>query len=163
MAYLSNEVPYDENVVKDLPESWIENIKTDPHIKFFENRNISRYINGKTVYNKEIVYFFENVDAISLKGIIITTPGKNICGYAALKDERDNAINDGYFLGNIKDIKNTSFDEAIAYWVEELNTCDLCHESVGYGNLNRFSFAGKCCTKCLPAARAKYEQPGWYN
>lgn len=27
----------------------------------------------------------------------------------------------------------------------------------------RFSFAGRCCARCLPAMRAEHERPGWYD
>jgi hypothetical protein len=37
--------------------------------------------------------------------------------------------------------------------------CDNCN--VKNVKTFRYSFAGRCCEKCLPAMRAKYEHPGW--
>lgn len=48
-----------------------------------------------------------------------------------------------------------NFDEIKA----RVRACDHCGakdvETV------RYSFAGRCCAKCLPEMRAKYEKPGW--
>jgi hypothetical protein len=40
-----------------------------------------------------------------------------------------------------------------------LRRCGLCNaEGV---DTQRYSFAGRCCAKCIDGARAKFEKPGW--
>lgn len=49
------------------------------------------------------------------------------------------------------------------YWMRDLmkalRVCDEC----GATDIepHRFSFAGRCCKKCLPKMQKLYEQPGW--
>ncbi len=168
MAFLSEEVKLDniseeESIsFNDFPKSWLNDIKTDPHVKFFYNKNISRVINHKKIYDINAVYLFENLKDTDLVGIIIVPFSKTIDGYAAIIDDRSNFIDSSYGLGEVNP-KNILFSNAIDKWTKELNTCNLCQKSVGYINLMRYSFAGKCCGDCLPKARAEYEQPGWYN
>lgn len=37
--------------------------------------------------------------------------------------------------------------------------CNLCNKT-GVKTF-RYSFAGRCCHECIPAARAEHERPGW--
>jgi hypothetical protein len=39
--------------------------------------------------------------------------------------------------------------------------CNLC--GADDVDTQRYSFAGRCCAKCRPAAAKEYEYPGWYN
>lgn len=50
-------------------------------------------------------------------------------------------------------------------WAEVRGAATACNQC-GKGNLapedmHRYGFAGRCCTDCLPAMRAKHERPGW--
>lgn len=42
--------------------------------------------------------------------------------------------------------------------IEGIHTCNKCGE---HGETYQYSFAGRCCAKCLPEMRKQYEQPGW--
>jgi len=42
-----------------------------------------------------------------------------------------------------------------------VRTCSACGASDV--DVHRYSFAGRCCEKCLPELKAKYEKPGWDN
>lgn len=43
--------------------------------------------------------------------------------------------------------------------VANLKRCNHCHKVVD--TTQRYSFAGRCCDKCLPEMRRVHEYPGW--
>ena len=45
--------------------------------------------------------------------------------------------------------------------VYSINTCPICGATEV--NTFRYSFAGRCCEKCLPDMKNKHEFPGWYD
>lgn len=55
----------------------------------------------------------------------------------------------------IKTPKVYNFEEIVL----GLKTCGICNTK----NVQtfRYSFAGRCCENCLPAAKEKFEKHGW--
>lgn len=170
LAYLKDEKTIDEVMASPartlflsaIPDKWFDEMRNDPHVKFYLDRSVSRGSGENAIYEIRIIYMFENTENNKLKGLTVIPMSKWVSGYAVTKyDEK--SLDDGYALGDIEHFENMTFHEVVDRFVRELNICDICHKPVGYGNLHRYSFAGKCCKDCLPAAREKFEQPGWYN
>lgn len=59
--------------------------------------------------------------------------------------------------------KNADLATVVSEADAVVNVCPICKENVPYKEQKRFSFAGRCCVKCLPKMKEKFEQPGWYN
>lgn len=92
-------------------------------------------------------------------GLYLSITRDSIWAYVAV--DRDGTISDWLNLGDYS--TSDGFDNVVARALKAAGTCNYCHNFVGYKDIHRVCFAGKSCTKCLPAARAKDEQPGWYN
>lgn len=77
------------------------------------------------------------------------------------------AIDDSYGLRDWLNLGEYSYQDSLASIVakatKEAGTCSICHQFVGYKDIHQYSFAGKCCSKCLPQAKKDHEYPGWYN
>lgn len=56
-----------------------------------------------------------------------------------------------------------SLNEIVNKALAVLNVCPVCGKSVPFNEQHRYSFAGRCCSECLPAMREKFEKPGWYD
>jgi len=56
---------------------------------------------------------------------------------------------------DLKTVINTALVKA--------NICPVCNKVVPFNEQHLYSFAGKCCSDCLPKMKKKYEQPCWYN
>ena len=93
-------------------------------------------------------------------GFIISPSQSNIDVWIARDYDGDICSSDQVILN--LDI-NLSLKEVIAKAIELANICPVCKTPTPYKDQSTFSFAGRCCQKCLPEMKRKYEQPGWYN
>ena len=83
---------------------------------------------------------------------------ENLCLIWSATDD-SYGLRDGIAIGGC--YLDESFSQVVVDSIKEAARCNECKEIVGYENIHRVGFAGKCCTNCLPKAKEKYEYAGW--
>lgn len=131
--------------------------KDDPRCKFFLTGLVSR---------KPYIIITDPIfDTLDNKiGFMISLYPKELTVFEALAPSKhfyNDFIRDGFNLGSYP--LDIDLKELIKKIVDSYGVCPECGRRVGPKNLHQVGFAGCCCADCLPAAKEKYEYPGWCN
>lgn len=136
-------------------------IKSMPIFKEADENGLCELLASTSSFPNSIeILVKDDLDVKNAIGYVITVYKDSIDIWIAY--EIDGNIHAGLSVCKNLNI-NTSLSECIAKAKVERNICPVCRKEVPYKDQHRFSFAGRCCQDCLPAMKAKYEQPGWYN
>lgn len=87
--------------------------------------------------------------------------GRDITAWVAYQDKY--GIRGSSQIGEYSADEIENLDDFLKTLENDADVCPVCHERVGRENMRSFSFAGRCCEKCLPEMKKKYEPNGWYN
>ena len=93
-------------------------------------------------------------------GLYISIYDKILAVWIAVDNGND--IRDDMSIGDYP-LDNIQFNQLVSKCINDADVCPKCKKIVGIENMHQYSFAGRCCEKCLPAMRQEYETPGWYN
>lgn len=144
-----------ENVSK-LTDSFKENAK---HVEQFMLEAFDNHAEIKDM--SHVIVPIESLRDINSKyyGLFISIYREFMAVWIAIDD--GHGVRDGMSIGDYP--LDLSFSELVNKCKNDLDICPKCKRKVGLANMKQFSFAGRCCEKCLPEMRKEYEQPGWYN
>ena len=94
-------------------------------------------------------------------GLIMSVYNYETKVHTWLAIEDSYGIRDAYHSGEYD--MTIGFKAVIDNAFMALDTCDYCNKPTGLKNMTRVAFCNKSCPDCLEKARARDEQPGWYN
>lgn len=93
-------------------------------------------------------------------GLYISIYDQILAVWIAVDD--GSGVRDGMNIGDYP-LDNLQYRQLVSKCINDANVCPTCKRVVGIENMHQFSFAGRCCEKCLPGMKKTYETPGWYN